>query len=89
MNRDGPAHQALFHNPIGVAVDEEGTIYVTESLGQRVRKIFKMNWSKENHKLFDQSTKQRIKAVMLLSRRESLIYRLPLDVIFILFNLIQ
>ena len=74
----------------GVAVDEKGTIYVTDFVGHRIRKIIKMKWSKENHKQFDQSTKQRIKAVMIMSRRGgSLIHRLPLDVIFLLFNLIH
>lgn len=36
---DGTGNVATFRNPIGVAVDSAGVIYVTEHTGQRVRKI--------------------------------------------------
>jgi sugar lactone lactonase YvrE len=36
---DGPAGTALFFQPVGVAVDARGVVYVTEYLNERVRKI--------------------------------------------------
>ncbi len=36
---DGPGDLATFRNPLGVAVDSAGVIYVTEWSGHRVRKI--------------------------------------------------
>jgi ABC-type branched-subunit amino acid transport system substrate-binding protein/sugar lactone lactonase YvrE len=37
--RDGPAAQARFNGPGGVAVDRQGNIYVVELFGNRVRRI--------------------------------------------------
>jgi len=37
--RDGPAAQARFDGPCGVAVDGQGSIYIVELLGNRVRRI--------------------------------------------------
>ena len=36
---DGPAETARFHGPIDVAVDWQGSIYVADSWGHRIRKI--------------------------------------------------
>ena len=36
---DGPAAQARFHAPIGVAVDAAGRVYVTDSFNDRIRVI--------------------------------------------------
>jgi ABC-type branched-subunit amino acid transport system substrate-binding protein/sugar lactone lactonase YvrE len=37
--RDGPGSQARFVGPEGVAIDEEGSIYVAERFGNRIRRI--------------------------------------------------
>ena len=37
--RDGPAAQALFHYPTGVAVDEAGTVFVADAGNNRIRLI--------------------------------------------------
>ncbi len=37
--KDGTVADALFWEPIGVAVDRSGNVYVTESLGAKLRKI--------------------------------------------------
>lgn len=37
--RDGPANQARFNGPIGVAVAKDGTIYVADSYNDRIRSI--------------------------------------------------
>ena len=37
--RDGPAHDALFNGPLGVAVDTSGRIYVADSYNDRIRLI--------------------------------------------------
>ncbi len=39
--RDGPAHQALFLSPMGVAVDEKGNVYVADSDNTLIRKIIR------------------------------------------------
>jgi sugar lactone lactonase YvrE len=36
---DGPATQARFDSPIGIAVDAEGIVYVADSYNDRIRKI--------------------------------------------------
>lgn len=37
--RDGPAAQARFNGPIGVAVDDKGNVYVADSYNDRIRLI--------------------------------------------------
>jgi sugar lactone lactonase YvrE len=37
--QDGPAAQACFHDPIGVAVDTSGAIYVADRGNESIRKI--------------------------------------------------
>jgi serine/threonine-protein kinase len=39
--RDGPALSAQFVLPIGIAVDEQGIVYVVDSSGNRIRRISK------------------------------------------------
>ena len=36
---DGPGNTATFNRPEGVAIDQWGNVYVTESLGHRVRRL--------------------------------------------------
>jgi sugar lactone lactonase YvrE len=36
---DGPDTTARFNNPIGIAVDTQGNVYVTDNINRRVRKI--------------------------------------------------
>jgi DNA-binding beta-propeller fold protein YncE len=37
---DGPGPEARFHEPFGVAVGPDGTLYVADANNNRVRKIF-------------------------------------------------
>jgi sugar lactone lactonase YvrE len=39
--RDGPAAQAQFNGPLGVAVDEEGNLYVADTYNDRIRLVTK------------------------------------------------
>ena len=39
LSDDGPATQAELNNPTAVAVDSDGTVYITESLDNRIRKV--------------------------------------------------
>jgi len=38
-HRDGPGGEALFHYPTDVAVDDEGNVYVADTLNHAIRKI--------------------------------------------------
>jgi len=38
-HRDGPGGEALFHSPMDVAVDDEGNVYVADTLNHAIRKI--------------------------------------------------
>ncbi|PYG85809.1 S-layer family protein [Ruminiclostridium sufflavum DSM 19573] len=39
--KDGPAENALFNKPVGLALDKNGVLYVSDSGNQRIRKIEK------------------------------------------------
>jgi len=38
-NADGPATQSTFHHPMGLTIDPEGNLYVSEAANNRIRKI--------------------------------------------------
>jgi sugar lactone lactonase YvrE len=39
--KDGPIREALFNQPVGLAIDSNGALYVSDSGNQRIRKISK------------------------------------------------
>jgi hypothetical protein len=90
MSRDGPAHEALFEVPQGIAVDSKGNIFVTEYDGNRIRKICRVNWSEKSHKLFDECTRKAIGATLVLWQREGTFFNLlPREILFAVFDFIS
>jgi hypothetical protein len=82
--RDGPGHLANFCGPSSIAVDVEGTIYVTDD---KIRRITFVPWSKQTHKQLAPSAKNLVKTIMLIyAKRGNLIHRLPRDIVFLLFH---
>jgi len=88
-SKDGPADEALFEEPYGVAVDRSGNIYVTDI--HQVRKIFKLIWSPNTHKQFPEPIKQEINAMMMVawtSECGSLLGTLPRELLFVIFQFV-
>lgn len=86
--RDGFSHQARFSNLFGIAVDNEGSIYLTDRGDEDhhgIRKISLIQWHQSNHKHFSESTRNEIKSLIILSTNpKSFISRLPRDILYVL-----
>jgi hypothetical protein len=91
MKRDGIAHQALLNGPFGVTVNpKDGAIYITEYYGNRIRKLFRLHWTKETHSQFPSSIRNQISTVMKMSTRiGTAFYKLPRDILFVIIQLLS
>ena len=89
--RDGEARQLRFSGPAGIAVNpEDGSIYISEYNGHRIRKIFILHWTKETHSQFPLSTKNRIVTIMEMSVQQGTQFnKLPRDVTFVIIQILS
>ena len=91
IDSDGIANQSLFNGPYGVTVNpKDGSIYIADHLGHRIRKLFKLHWTKERHSHFPLSTRNQISTVMKMSTRIGTEFnKLPRDILFVIIQILS
>jgi hypothetical protein len=91
MKRDGIANQSLFDGPIGITINSaDGSIYITDSDGNRIRKLFRLHWTKETHSQFPSSIQSRISTIMKMSTRIGTEFnKLPRDILFAIIQILS
>jgi hypothetical protein len=89
--RDGLANQSLFKSPYGITVNsKDGSIYITEIYGHRIRKLFKVEWTKGTHFLFPHSTRTEIDTIVKMSHRRGTHFsKLPRDIIYVIIQVLS
>ena len=91
IDSDGIANQSLFDEPYGITVNpEDGSIYINEYTGYRIRKLFRLHWTKERHSQFPLSIRIRISTIMKMSTRiGSKFSKLPRDILFVIIQILS
>ena len=91
MKRDGIANQSLFDGPFGVAVNpKDGSVYISEYFGDRIRKLFRLHWTREMHSQFPSSIRNQISTIMKMSTRIGTLFsKLPRDILFVIIQLLS
>ncbi len=91
FERDGLAHQSLLDGPWGITVNLlNQSIYITEYSGHRIRKLFRLQWTKEIHSQFTSSIRNQILTIMTMSvRRGTLFNKLPRDILFAIIQILS
>ena len=91
INSDGVSNQSLFDVPYGITVNpEDGSIYITEYTGHQIRKLFRLQWTKETHSHFPPSIRNRISTILKMSTRIGSVFsKLPRDILFAIIQILS
>ena len=67
---------------------EDGSIYAAESFGLKLTKLSRNLWTKGNHKYLGKQQKDEISSFLMLSQRtNTILNKLPRDIIFYIFGM--